>query len=211
MIDAVDFLHADKHGSLLQIDTKIFWWVWSSLTEVPEKGSLQCFYNIPKKVRVEVDFFDVDKHQSFLTVDLKVIMKTWRTWGWEWSSILTSLQCLYNISAKKKLWMEFSIFDVSYRFLMKIARHVQSTKKGSMLSFSNILRKSIAIAFVFYCDAKHSDTLLASSHVCHYLFLGSCDQKWAWSFFRSWNSEICCISREWIEKMNWFFCMLIQI
>ena len=123
MSDAVNFLHADKHESLLQIDTKIFWWVWSSIPEVPKKASLECLYNIPKKVRDEVDFFDADKHQSFLTVDFNtlgikffynvtgMIMKTWRTWWWEWSSILkvlkvTSLQCLYNIS-KKKLWMEF--------------------------------------------------------------------------------------------------------
>ena len=91
--------------------------------------------------------------------------------------------------------MEFSIFDVSYRFLMKVARHVQSTEKGSLLNFSNILRKNIATAFVFYCDAKYSDTLLVSSHVCRYLFLGRCGQKWVWSF-RSWNSEICSISRE---------------
>ena len=91
--------------------------------------------------------------------------------------------------------MEFSIFDVSYRFLMKVARNVQITEKGSLLNFSNILRKSIATAFAFYCDAKHSDTLLGSSHVCRYLFLGGCGQKWVWSF-RSWNSEICCISRE---------------
>ena len=67
------------------------------------------------------------------------------TWWWKWSSILkvlkvTSSQCLYNVS-KKKLWMEFSIFHVSYQFLMKVARHVQSTKKGSLLNFSNILRK----------------------------------------------------------------------
>ena len=68
--------------------------------------------------------------------------------------------------------MEFSIFDVSYRFLMKVARHVQSTEKGSLLNFSNILRKNIATAFVFYCDAKYSDTLLGSSHVYRYLFLG---------------------------------------
>ena len=67
--------------------------------------------------------------------------------------------------------MEFSIFDVGYWFLMKVARHVQSTKKGSLLNFSNILRKSIATVFVLYCDAKHSDTLLGSSHVCCYLFL----------------------------------------
>ena len=65
-------------------------------------------------------------------------------------------------------------------------------------------------AFVFYCDAKHSDTLLGSSHVCCCLFLGGCGQKWAWPF-RSWNSEICCISRVWIDKMSWLFCMLIQI
>ena len=55
-------------------------------------------------------------------------------------------------------------------------------KKGSLLNFSNILRKSIATAFVFYCDAKHSDTLLGSSHVCCYLFLGGCSQKWSWPF-----------------------------
>ena len=141
-------------------------------------------------------------------------MKTWRTWWLEWSCILkvlkvTSLQCLYNIS-KKKLWMEFLIFDVSYQFLMKVARHVRSTKKGSLINFSNILRKSIATAFVFYCDGKHSDTLQGSSYICRYLFLGGCGQKWVWSF-RSWNSEICCIWREWIDKINWFFCMLIQI
>ena len=36
---------------------------------------------------------------------------------------------------------------------MKVARHVQSTEKGSLLNFSNILRKSIATASMFYCDA----------------------------------------------------------
>ena len=34
-------------------------------------------------------------------------------------------------------------------------------RKGRLLNFNNILRKSVATAFVFYCDAKHSDTLLA--------------------------------------------------
>ena len=47
--DAVDFLHADKHESMLQIDTKIFWWVWSSIAKVPKIASLRCLYNIPKK------------------------------------------------------------------------------------------------------------------------------------------------------------------
>ena len=78
--------------------------------------------------------------------------------------------------------MEFSIFDVSYQFLMKVDRHVQSTEKERLLNFNNILRKIIATASVFYCNAKHSDTLLHSSHVCRYLFLGGCGQKWSWSF-----------------------------
>ena len=55
-------------------------------------------------------------------------------------------------------------------------------KKGSLLNFGNILRKSIATAFVFYYDPKQSDTLLGSSHVCCYLFLGGCGQKRAWPF-----------------------------
>ena len=38
------------------------------------------------------------------------------------------------------------------------------TKKESLLSFCNILRKSIVTVFVFYCDAKHSDTLQGPSH-----------------------------------------------
>ena len=135
-------------------------------------------------------------------------MKTWNPCWWEWSSILkvlkvTSLQCLYNIS-KKKLWMEFSIFDVSYQFLMKVARHVQSNKKGSLLNFSNTLRKGIATAFLFYCDTKHSYTLLCSSHVCCYLFLGSCSQKWAGSF-RSWHYEIC-FESEVIKWADFFAC-----
>ena len=37
------------------------------------KASLQCLYNIPKKVRDEVDFFDADKHQSFLTVHFNTL------------------------------------------------------------------------------------------------------------------------------------------
>ena len=78
--------------------------------------------------------------------------------------------------------------------------------KESLLNFCNILRKSITTAFVFYFDAKHSDTLWDSSHVCCYLFLAGYGQKWVWPF-RSWNSEICCISRGYlIEWASFFAC-----
>ena len=48
MSDAVDFLHADKYKSLLKSDTKIFWWVCSSIPKVTKIASLQCLYNISK-------------------------------------------------------------------------------------------------------------------------------------------------------------------
>ena len=49
MSDAADFLHADKHESLLKIDIKIVWWVWSSIPKVLKIASLQCLYNTSKK------------------------------------------------------------------------------------------------------------------------------------------------------------------
>ena len=113
MSDAVDFLHADKHESLLQIDTKIFWWVWSSIPEVPKKASLQCLYNISKK-------------------------KLWMEFILEFIKIKTSTSWIINF-----LWKP----DMS-----------KVPKKGNMLNFCNILIKSIATVFVFYFDAKHSDT-----------------------------------------------------
>ena len=70
-----------------------------------------------------------------------------------------------------------NVYKLNYQFLMKVARHVQSNQKRKLVNFCNILRKNIATAFMFYCDAKHSDTLLGSSHVCCYLFVGGCGQK----------------------------------
>ena len=46
--DEVDFLHADKHESLLQIDTMILIG-YSSIFKVLKRASLQCLYNISKK------------------------------------------------------------------------------------------------------------------------------------------------------------------
>ena len=84
--------------------------------------------------------------------------------GYEWSSF--------------EVHQDQNFYKLDYRLLMKVARHFQKLKKGSLLNFCNILSKSIATAFVFYCDAKHSDTLQGSSHVCCYLFLGEFAQKW---------------------------------
>ena len=87
-----------------------------------------------------------------------------------------SLQCLYSIS-KKKLWMEFIMKFIKIKtskswfinFWWKPDMSKVS-KNGGLLSFCNILRKSIATVFVFVRQI-HSDTLQGSSHVCCYLFL----------------------------------------
>ena len=77
-------------------------------------------------------------------------------------------------------------------------------KTGNSLHVCNILRKFITTAFVFYCDAKHSDTLQGFSNVCYYLFLGGCGQKWARPFI-SWSSKICCISRDLVDEISLIF------
>ena len=119
---------------------------------------------------------DVDKHQRFLQVDFNtlgikvfckvicMIMKTWSAWWWAWSSVLKilkviSLQCLYNISngVHFGVHQDQNFCKLDYQFSVK-TRHVQSTKKRKYVNFCNILRKSIATVFVFYFDAKHSDT-----------------------------------------------------
>ena len=65
---------------------------------------------------------------------------------------------------------DLNSYKLDYRFLIKVDMS-KVTKKGSLLSFCNIIRKSTVTAFVFYCDVKHSDTLQGPSHVCYYLSL----------------------------------------
>ena len=47
--NAVYFLYVDKYEGLLQIDTKVFWWKWSSIPKIPKIPSLQCLNTISKK------------------------------------------------------------------------------------------------------------------------------------------------------------------
>ena len=81
--DEIDFLHADKHESLLQIDKMIFMGMvkhssrWSSSQNSKFVMSLQY---LKKEVKDKVDFLHADKHQSFLklyfnTLGIKVSYK----------------------------------------------------------------------------------------------------------------------------------------
>ena len=67
--DAVDLLHADKHESLLQIDTMILMkMVKYSQSSQNSKFAVSLQY-LKKEVTDEVDFLHADKHQSSLQVD----------------------------------------------------------------------------------------------------------------------------------------------
>ena len=67
------FLHADKHESLLQIDSMILTgMVKDSQSSQNSKFAMSLQY-LKKEVKDEVDFLHVDKHQSFL----KVYLNTW--------------------------------------------------------------------------------------------------------------------------------------
>ena len=68
MSDEVDFLHADKHESLLQIDSMILMgMVKHSQISQNSKFAVSLKY-LKKEVKDEVDFLHVDKHQSHLKV-----------------------------------------------------------------------------------------------------------------------------------------------
>ena len=72
--DKVNFLHADKHESLLQIDTMILMgMVKHSQSSQNSKFAMSLQY-LKKEVRDEVNFLHVDKHQSFLQVDFNTLV-----------------------------------------------------------------------------------------------------------------------------------------
>ena len=71
--DEVEFLHTDKHESLLQIDSMILMgMVKHSQSFQNSKFAMSLQY--PKKeVKDEVDFLHADKHQSILKVFFNIL------------------------------------------------------------------------------------------------------------------------------------------
>ena len=67
------FLHADKHESLLQIDTMILMGMVKH-SQIPQtsKFTISLQY-LKKEARDEVGFLHVDKHQSFLQIDFNTL------------------------------------------------------------------------------------------------------------------------------------------
>ena len=71
--ERVDFLHADKHESLLQIDTMILiGMVKHSRSSQNSKFPMSLQY-LKKEFRDKIDFLHADKHRSFLQVNFNTL------------------------------------------------------------------------------------------------------------------------------------------
>ena len=66
--DEVDFLHADKHESLLQIDSMILMGMVKHSQSFQKSKFAMSLQYLKKEVKDEVDFLHADKHQSFLKI-----------------------------------------------------------------------------------------------------------------------------------------------
>ena len=71
--DEVDFLHADKHESLLQIDTMILMGIVKHSQSSQNSKFTMSLQYLKKEVRDEVDCLHVDKHQRFLQTDFNTL------------------------------------------------------------------------------------------------------------------------------------------
>ena len=68
MSDEVDFLHADKHESLLQIDSMIVMGTFKHFHSFQNSKCAMSLQYLREEVKDEVGFLHADKHQGFLKV-----------------------------------------------------------------------------------------------------------------------------------------------
>ena len=64
LIDEVDFLHADKHENLLQIDSMILMGMVKHSQSFQNSKFAMSLQYLKKEVKDEVDFLHADKYQS---------------------------------------------------------------------------------------------------------------------------------------------------
>ena len=66
--DEVDFLHADKHESLLQIHSMFLMWIVKHYQSSQNSKFAMSLQYLKKDLKDEVDFLHANKHQRFLKV-----------------------------------------------------------------------------------------------------------------------------------------------
>ena len=150
MSDKVEFLHAGKHESLLQIDTFILMGMAKHSQSSQNSKFTMSLQYLKKEVIDEVDFLHADKYQSFLQVDFNTseIRVSYKV-------ILSSLMGMINHSQstqsnKLAIFLQYlkkevrngvnflyadkhqRFYKLGLLFLMGVAKHVQSTQNSTL-------------------------------------------------------------------------------
>ena len=73
MSDEVNFLNADKHESLLEVDAMILMGIVKHSQSCQNSKFAMSLQYLEKEVRDHVNFLNPDKHQSFLQVDFNTL------------------------------------------------------------------------------------------------------------------------------------------
>ena len=193
--DEVGFLHANRHESLLQIDSMILMNMVKHSQSSQNSNFAMSSQHLEKEVKDfcwEIDFLHVDKPQSFAkvyfnTLSIKVSNKVdilsllmgrikHHSHITQSNKFAISLQYLKKVVRNEGHWhadKRQSFYKLVLPFLMDVIRHVQITQNRKFVVFLQYIKKNYRNCFLFYCDAKHSDILWGSSQVRCYLFLNS--------------------------------------
>ena len=114
MSDEGDFLHADKHESLIQIDTMILIGIANHTQSSQNSKFAMSLQYLKKEVRDEVDFLHADKHESFLQVDFNTLDITV-----SWKIMLSLLTGIIKHSQST----QSNKFAISLQYLKNIIKH----------------------------------------------------------------------------------------
>ena len=121
---------------------------------------------LKKEVKSGVHFLYVDKSHIFYKLALLVVTEGARhVQNTQNRKLVIFLQYL-----REKILMKF-IFCMQIDMKISYKLILTSWMSLAKRNFTRVIKYfSVATAFVFYCDVKHSDILQGPSHVCCYLF-----------------------------------------
>ena len=159
VIDEVDFLHANKHESLLQIDTMILMEMLKHSQKSQNSKFAISLQYLRKTLEIKLIFC--------MQINIRDSYKLIQYFG-------------HKVSNKKEVWngvhllhadKHQSFYNLVLSFLMEVARHVQSTQNRKLLIFLQYMKKKVLQLLLCCCDAKHSDIQGSSQVRCYLLHL----------------------------------------
>ena len=161
-----------------------FWLGWSGIPKVPKIASLHYLYNISNKKLILMKLIfcmQIDIKVDYNTLGIKISCKVILSLLMDMIKHSLSSQSntfeisLQNLRKEVRDKVHFLHADkhetfckMAFSFLMEVARHVKSTQNRKVVIFLQYNQKKFRNPFVLYCDAKYSDILRVSSHVCCY-------------------------------------------